>query len=84
MEFEYTFTINDEEGNEIDYDLLLTFEYDGEEYAALAQSDVEEISEVILYRYWEEGGEPRIEEIPDDEADEVEEVFQAILEEMEE
>jgi len=54
-------TLIDEDGNEVDFDLLLTFDYEGKRYAALIPLDeVENVAEdevVILEIVKDETGE---------------------------
>lgn len=59
-------TLLDEEGNEMEFEIIMTLDVEGVEYAILAQEDDEE-SAVVLRMDYDEDGELLLVPIEDDE-----------------
>ena len=81
-----TVTIKLEDGSEIECVVLTIFEAgkDGQEYIAVMPEGNDDETEVFLYRYYEENGEPKLDNIMSDEEYEiVSEAFDEILDEQE-
>ena len=49
-ELDNILTLNDEEGNEVEFEFLDLIEYDGEEYVVLLPNDEEEADEVVILK----------------------------------
>ena len=76
-ELDNTIEIIDDDGTTIKCELYDIVEFDGKQYAVLAEKDSEdEEPELVLMRYTEEGGESYFETIDDD--DEFERVSEYI------
>ena len=84
LELDLTVTIQDEDGTDLECDVILIFEMDGQDYVALTPSSGEP-EEVYLFRCTYDGGENmEIEDIDDeDEYNNVVETFDTIMEEEE-
>ena len=81
-----TVTIKLDDGSEIECVVLTIFEAgnDGQEYVAVMPEGEDDDTEVFFYRYYEENGEPKIDNIvSDDEFEIVSEAFDEILDEEE-
>lgn len=80
--------IDDDTGKEVDFDLLLTFSYEGKRYAALEPiSDVENVEdgEVVLLEIVKDNGEETYRSIDNEILlDEVFHEFQELFDELEE
>lgn len=84
-------TIQDEDGNEYDLELLDTVEMDGQTYAIFTPADIDEMDVndpdygLIILRCGEENGEEVYDSVDDqEELDRVYELYQEILDQEEE
>ena len=75
-ELDNTIEIIDDDGTTIKCELYDIVEFDGKQYAILAEKDSDEEPELVLMRYTEEGEESYFETIDDD--DEFERVSEYI------
>lgn len=81
MEEKNILTFQDEEGNDVQLELVDSFEFNGQDYAALLPPDDEDESEVLLMRIESESsGEDILVYIEDDK--ELDEVFQTFKDRM--
>ena len=70
------FTLTDEDGNESDYELLMSMDIEGQTYMAFIPADDEESEEYVILKLVEEDGEEVLLTIDDDdEFERVAEIF---------
>lgn len=71
-------TLEFDDGDQLETEILGTFDADGVEYIALAEIDSDD---VYLYRYIDNGDEFELGDIPEEDFDKVSEAFNALMDE---